>query len=343
MIAFYRKADEEVVEGLDALTGAPRWRFAYASHYGDRYGFNGGPRSAPTIKGRHVYTLGAEGTLSCMTLDTGDLLWQRRVNEEFGVQQNFFGVGVSPLIVDNRILINVGATNAAGIVAFDTQTGRTLWTSSDETASYSTPVSATLDQKIRAVFLTRAGLVVIEPQDGRILGRYPFRARVEESVNAASPLIIGESIFISSSYRVGSALLKLEQQGLSEIWRDPKTMANHWATSIHHEGLIYGCSGRHENEAALKCISVADGSLRWAGPVGLGRFTCIMAEGHLITVGERGDLALIEVSPERYIEKARVRLTKHPSWAPPALCNGLLYIRDETQLICLDLRKPATP
>ena len=338
VIAFYRQANEEVVEGLEAATGEAIWRHAYATRYDDRYGFNGGPRSAPTIDGKHVYTLGAEGTLTCLTLDAGRPRWQRHLNKEFGVRQNFFGVGVSPLIVDDRILINVGATNGAGIVAFDTKTGRTLWTSSDETASYSTPISATLNQRTRAIFLARAGLVVIEPEDGRILGHYPFRARVEESVNAASPIVIGESIFISSSYRVGSALLKLGQQGLSEIWRDPKTMANHWATSIHHEGNIYGCDARHENAATLRCISVADGTLRWSGPTGLGRSTYIMAEGHLIAVGERGDLALIEVNPTQYIEKARVRLTKHPSWAPPALSNGRLYLRDETQLLCLDLR-----
>ncbi|MFT7489111.1 MAG: outer membrane protein assembly factor BamB, partial [Candidatus Promineifilaceae bacterium] len=97
--------------------------------------------------------------------------------------------------------------------------------------------------------------------------------------------------------------------------------------------------GRHENEATLRCLSLADGSLRWEAPRGLGRSTYIMVAGHLIGVGERGDLVLIEAHPDRYIEKARVRLFAHPAWAPPSLSNGLLYVRDETQIVCMDLRK----
>ncbi|MFT5239533.1 MAG: outer membrane protein assembly factor BamB [Kiritimatiellia bacterium] len=339
VLIFHRKGNSAILEALDAVTGAPKWSYTYETHYEDRYGFNGGPRSAPAISEDRVYAIGAEGLLSCLSLDLGTVIWKRHVIEDFGVSQNFFGVGVSPVISDGLVLLNIGATNGAGIVAFDAVTGETRWQASGEEASYSTPVTASINGKHLAFFLARGGLVVLETKTGRIVDEYPFRARKHESVNAASPLVIDDTVLISSSYRVGSARLRVGAEGLEEVWVDKVTMQNHWATCIQSGDVLYGCNGRHENEATLRCLSLADGSLRWEAPRGLGRSTYIMVAGHLIGVGERGDLVLIEAHPDRYIEKARVRLFAHPAWAPPSLSNGLLYVRDETQIVCMDLRK----
>ena len=339
VLVFHRKGDNAILDALDAVTGKPKWSYTYETHYKDSYGFNGGPRSAPTISGNRVYAIGANGLLSCLTLDKGALIWKRQVLEDFRVPQNFFGVGVSPVIAGDLLLLNVGATNGAGIVAFDTATGETRWQATGEEASYSTPVTATINGKHLAFFLARGGLVVLETETGQIIDDYSFRARKHESVNAASPLVIEDTVLISSSYRVGSALLRVGAEGLEEVWVDKESMQSHWATCLQSGDVLYGCTGRHENEAALRCLSLADGRLRWEAPRGLGRSTYIMAAGHLIGVGERGDLVLIEANPERYIEKARVRLFAHPSWAPPSLANGLLYVRDETQIVCMDLRK----
>lgn len=341
VIAFHRRHAREIVEAFDTHTGTSLWQHAYATTYIDKYGFNGGPRSAAAIDGKHVFSMGAEGVLSCLKLIDGIRVWQRQVNHDFDVPQNFFGVGISPVIAGDLVLINVGATNGAGIVAFDKLTGSTAWQSGNEQASYSTPVTTAVNGRELAICLTRGALVLLEPEKGRLLDRYPFRAKKQESVNAASPLVIGENIFISASYRVGAVLLRLGESGLSEVWRNSEAMRNHWATSIHHEGFIYGCHARHESEATLRCISLADGKVQWTGPPGLGRSTYLMAAGHIIAVGERGDLALIEVNPQHYVEKARSRLFKYPAWAPPALANGLLYVRDETQLVCIDLRREA--
>jgi hypothetical protein len=115
-------------------------------------------------------------------------------------------------------------------------------------------------------------------------------------------------------------------------------MENHWATSIYHAGFLYGANGRHEQEAVMRCIDWKTGEVRWSSPRGLGRATFIMAQGHFIAMGEQGDLALIEVNPDRYVERKRVRVLEYPCWAPPVLADGLLYIRNEKILLCLDLR-----
>ena len=153
VIAFHRQDDREIIEAFDAHSGTSLWQHAYGTDYVDRYGFNNGPRSAPTIDGSRVFAFGAAGVMSCIDLSDGTRVWQRQVNDEFGVPQNFFGVGVSPVIAGELILINVGATNDAGIVAFDKFNGKPVWQASDEQASYSTPVTTTVDGRKLAIFL----------------------------------------------------------------------------------------------------------------------------------------------------------------------------------------------
>jgi hypothetical protein len=157
-------------------------------------------------------------------------------------------------------------------------------------------------------------------------------------VNAASPVVEGDVIFLSAAYYVGSVALQVTPDGLKCLWRDKKNMQNHWATSIYHDGFLYGIDGRHENEAEMRCLDWKTGAVRWSSPRGLWRTPFIMAQGHFIAMSERGDLVLVEVNPDRYVEKKRVRMLDYPCWAPPVLANGLLYIRNETVLLCLDLR-----
>ena len=338
LIAFHRIGDEEVIERLDARTGEARWSFRYPTRYVDRYEYNGGPRSSPAIDGDRVYTYGAEGMLTCLDLAGGKKVWQRALNKELGVPQNFFGVGVPPVIEKDLILINAGGPDGAGVVGISKKTGETVWKTSDQGASYSAPVVRTIRGERMAVFFTGEGLLVVRPDTGKVLHEFGFRSVYRESVNAASPVVVEDVIFLSASYYVGSIALEVTPEGLKCLWRDKKNMQNHWATSIYHDGFLYGIDGRHELEAQLRCLDWKTGAVRWASPRGLGRTPFIMAQGHFIALSERGDLALIEVNPDRYVEKKRVRMLDYPCWAPPVLANGLLYIRNETLLVCLDLR-----
>ena len=338
LIAFHRIGDEEVVEGLDARTGQPRWNFRYPTRYVDRYEYNGGPRSSPAIEGDFVYTYGAEGVLTCLELATGKKVWQRTLNKDLGVPQNFFGVGVPPVIEKDIILLNAGGPGGAGVVGINKKTGETAWKASDQGASYSAPVVCTIGGERMAVFFTGEGLLIVKPDTGKVLHEFPFRSVYRESVNAASPVVEGDVVFLSAAYYVGSVALQVTPDGLKCLWRDKKNIQNHWATSIYHDGLLYGIDGRHEQEAEMRCLDWETGAVRWTSPRGLWRTPFIMAQGHFIAMSERGDLVLVEVSPDRYIEKKRVRMLDFPCWAPPVLANGLLYIRNETVLLCLDLR-----
>lgn len=338
LILFHRVGRKEVVECVDAQTGVGVWKQSYPTAYIDQFGYNNGPRSSPTIDGNRVFTFGAEGKLTSLDFKTGRIVWQRWINKEYAVSQNFFGVGSAPVIEGNLILLNAGGPNGAGVIAVDKNTGTTVWKTSDEKASYSTPVVRTINNQRLAVFLMRGGMLTVEVASGRERYHYPFRSRNHFSVNAASPVVVEDHVFLSATYNTGAVLLKLESRGLREIWKDRRAMQNHWSTSIYHEGYLYGLDGRHEAGSNFRCIEFMTGKVRWTADRGLGRSAFIMADGHFIALGERGHLALIEVNPDSYREKARAQILSYPSWTPPILSHGLLYARDENRLICLDMR-----
>ncbi len=339
LVVFHRVGDEEVVACIDAETGATEhWRYGYPTQYVDRYGYNGGPRSGPCIAEGHVFAFGAEGVLTCLRLDTGAMVWQRTVNKDYNVPEGFFGAGVAPVVDGGKVFINVGGPDGAGVVAFDAKTGETLWKAGKDAASYSTPIVGTIRGERLVIFHTADGLLVVEADSGDIRYSYPFRSKTYESAIAATPVLIDDKVFLSGTYNIGAVLLQLAPDGLKVIWRDELAMQNHWATSVYHDGYLYGMDGRHERGSNFRCIDFMTGEIQWTADEGLGRASFFMAEGNLVALGERGRLALIEVNPKAYVEKARVRVSSRRIWTPPIMAQGLLYIRNERQVRCFDLR-----
>jgi outer membrane protein assembly factor BamB len=127
LMYIYRAGDEEIVECLDALTGASRWQFKYGTVFEDRYGYNNGPRSSPVIDGTRVYTMGAEGKLHCLDLASGKVLWKRDLRADYKVPQDFFGTASTPLVEGRLLIVNVGAPGGPCVAAFDTATGKEVW------------------------------------------------------------------------------------------------------------------------------------------------------------------------------------------------------------------------
>ncbi len=217
LVFFHRVDDRDVVECLEATTGKRYWRFAYPTDYEDRYGYSNGPRASPVIDGEYVYTLGAQGKLHCLNLETGTVVWKRDLAEEYRLIPGFFGIGTTPLIEGRLLIVNVGALEGPNVVAFDRMTGEPAWRAGDQWgASYASPVPAVVHGQKRVFVFAGGersppvgGLLCINPADGRIDFRFPWRSRTYESVNASCPVVVGDQVFISASYRTGSALLKV--------------------------------------------------------------------------------------------------------------------------------------
>lgn len=337
VILFHRVGDDEVVESLDAATGQSQWQHAYPSRYRDDFGFDDGPRSTPLVADGRVYTLGAAGMLFCLELSTGKKLWQRSLNEEYQVRKGFFGVATSPFIVDNRLLINVGG-RGAGIVAFAAGDGKELWKATSDEASYSSPAAAVVAEKLHVFFLTRDGLVAVEPRQGTVLYRKHWRSRMNASVNAATPIVLENNVFISACYDTGALLLRFRSDGVDEVWKSDEVMSNHYDTCVPWRDLLFGCDGRQEQGVRLRCVEWKTGKVRWTKE-GFGCASIILADEKLIILNESGDLILAEPNAEAYREKARAAVLSKPVRAQPALADGRLLARDTKQLICFDLRR----
>lgn len=337
LILFHRVGEKDVVDCLDAATGKERWKFAYPTMYRDRYGKGDGPRSTPLIAGNHVYTLGAEGQLHSLELDTGKKVWSRSLESEYNPPPSFFGVATSPLLEGDLLLVNVGG-RGAGIVAFDKDTGKEVWKATDQAASYSSPVAATIDGTRHVFFFTRDGLVGLDPATGKVRFSKRWRSRIDASVNAAVPLVVDGNLFLSASYGTGAVLLHVNKNDVEEVWKGDKVLSNHYNTSIVHAGFLYGFDGRQEEGARLRCVELKTGKVRWTREE-FGCGSMILADGNLIVLTEDADLVLVEATPEAYREKARASVLSRPCRAEIALAGGKLYGRDNKKLVCWELKK----
>jgi outer membrane protein assembly factor BamB len=337
LILFHRVGEEEVVECLHAVSGKLNWKFAYPTHYRDEFGFDEGPRATPCIAGSQVFTLGAEGVLHALDLATGKQLWHRDLNGDYGVKKGFFGVGTSPLVVGQRVIVNVGGREAkAGVVALDRLTGKEAWRATDHEASYASPIVARLNDKQSIVVFTREGPVGLDAESGQVQFSRRWRARINASVNAATPLALDGHLFVTTSYGVGALLLRPTREGLAEVWSNDESLSSHYNTPVRLGEQLYGIDGRQEAGAELRCIDWKTGKVRWTRP----RFGCatlILVGKHVLCLTESGELVAIEANPTEYTELARAVILEKPVRAHPALAYGRLFARDERKLICAEL------
>jgi outer membrane protein assembly factor BamB len=337
LILFHRQGAQEIVEALDASTGASVWRYQYATTYRDDFGFDEGPRAVPVVADGIVYTFGAEGQLHAVTLATGQRAWSEDTMKRFNVPKGFFGAAGSPLVEGGRVIANVGGPKA-GIVAFDAKTGQVQWTATTDQASYSSGVAATFPSGRRAIFLTRNALVGLDPATGSIAFRRNWQARANASVNVATPLVVGDLIFVSAEYGPGAGVLRVDGSNLVELWASDEAMSNHYATSVHRDGILYGFHGRQEFGPSLRAVELRTGKVRWTQEQ-FRAGTVTLVGDRLLIVREGGEMILAPASPDAFKPIARAQILPATIRAYPAVSEGFVYVRNDNTLVCLDLRQ----
>jgi outer membrane protein assembly factor BamB len=338
LILFHRIGDKEIVECLDSATGKEIWRFDYPTHYRDDFGFDEGPRSTPSIASGRVYTFGAEGMLHCLDFATGKKLWAVDTQQQFDVRKGFFGAACSPLVEGRAVLLNVGGTKPSGLVAFDRETGKVMWAVSRDEASYSSPMAATVGGTRTVFCFTRSGLVGVDPAGGNIRFEFPWRARMQASVNAATPLVVGDVVFISSSYQTGAALLQVTGSAIKKVWSSDDVLSNHYASSVAHNEYLYGYHGRQEQGPSLRCVQLQTGKVMWSVE-SFGAGTLTLAGEHLLVLKENGELLVAPATPKGFQPVAKAQVIPGAVRAYPALAQGRLYVRNENNLVCVSLKK----
>lgn len=353
---------------LSLQTGRQVFSQAEKLYYRDMYGYEAGPRSTATVEGEQIFTFGVAGQLCCRNRTDGKLLWQVDTEEKYGVVQNFFGVGCSPLVFEDLVIVMVGGSpaedhmiapgqldrvspNGSALVAFERDTGKERWKCGDDLASYSSPRLMSLGDEQLVLAYCRDGLIAVDPKAGKVRWRYDHRASLLESVNAIVPVVRGNQVFISECYQVGSTLLKVSADGAEVVWQDPpgnrrqQAMRCHWSTPVLVDGFLYGCSGRNEPDSDFRCIDWLSGDVQWTDPRRI-RSSVTRVGNHLLVLEERGTLQVIKPNPNKLDVVAQWELSvsdgnrpalSDPLWAAPVVVGDKLLVRGDHQVLCLRL------
>ncbi|MDE2808831.1 MAG: PQQ-like beta-propeller repeat protein [Gemmatimonadota bacterium] len=329
----YIHSGEEYAVCLDASNGEVLWRTRTDRNLPERQGGDG-PRATPTVDDGMVYVSSAYGKLYALDSQTGSQQWSHDLVRKFGSKKPRWGFCPSPLVAGDLVLIEAGGRGDHSLIAFDKTSGDVAWTTGSDKLGYSSPINATIGQTQQAVFFTGYGLVSVAPQHGKILWKHPWTT--EHNINAATPVFIPPNrFFISSSYGTGGSVVEVSatDRGYSvkEVWRNKK-MKNHFATSIYYQGHLYGF-----DNAILKCLDAETGEEKWKTR-GYGKGTLIVADGHLVILGEQGNLGLAEAAPEGFVEKANTWVFRSKCWTVPSLADGRLYLRDDKEIVCLNVQ-----
>jgi outer membrane protein assembly factor BamB len=373
LVFLHRLGNEEIVECLHPETGARVWNFRYDTSFEDRYGYNNGPRSSPVIDGDRVFTVGAQGQLHCLDVQSGKQIWMRRLATAYKVPQDFFGTASTPLVEGSLLIVNVGAPGGPCVVGLDKTTGRQVWEAGREWGpSYASPVPAVIHGQRRVMVFAggestppTGGLMSIDPAKGRVDFSFPWRSRSYESVNASCPVVFDNKVFVSASYRTGGALVEIRPDFSHRVAWTTQEFGLHFNTPIYQNGFLYGFDGRNEPDASLACVDVASGKVVWRVTpewnetisvkgqsrqqlLGTYRGSLLAVDGQFLCLGELGHLVWMDLSPKGYREVSRAWLfAARESWALPVLSRGLLYVVQNTRdiltgagprLLCYDLR-----
>ncbi len=370
LLQFDRFGDAERLTCFNAETAEELWRSETTVEYEDLYGYNNGPRCSPIVDGDFIYTYGVSGQLTCWQLINGKKLWQKDTLKEYGVVQNFFGVASTPYIHKDLLLVMIGGSpnasqlvpagrldqvkpNGSAVVAFNKLTGQEAYRVGNDLASYASMTVRELNGKPTGLAFLRSGLMAWDPESGKELFQFPWRAKTMESVNAALPVTHGNQVLISEAYEIGSSLLTVAGDKPKLVWQDSGSLRKlafraHWSTPVWVGDYLYGCSGRNQPDADFRCIQMTDGKLQWSERRHE-RSSVLLVDGYLVVLGEYGRLELVKTNPNKFDVVASANLNQisdptdnqsmieYPCWAAPVLSHGLLYVRGADRLVCMEL------
>jgi outer membrane protein assembly factor BamB len=342
-----KQSGKERVRCLNTADGKELWKYEYtAGQAGADATYGAGPRATPAVEGNRVYTVGGAGKLLCLEAPAVPggkprVVWSHDLLQEFNGAIPQWGVACSPVIDDDQVIVQPGGKNGT-VAAFDKATGTRRWVFGANPAGYSSPVVATV-HGVRTVFAFTGDSLLCLRNDGQLMGSFGWKT--PNKGNIATPLVLGDLVFISSGYNMGCALLRIVPNGPAAVSLEvvyslhSKPLRTHHSTAIHKDGYLYGFD---DIRGDLVCFDLRSGKLQesWDAS-GVGKGTMILVQDkYLLIQTEQGVLYLAQATPTVFEPIARVSgvLNSRQTWALPVLVDGQLYLRDDAKIVCLDVR-----
>ncbi len=334
------KDTAETVMAFDAKTGDMKWEQTYEKAKFKPL-FGAGPRSTPAVADGRLFTLGNTGVLAAWEAKTGKPLWSVDLLKEYKVPNLFFGISSSPIVEGDKVIVMIGKGMAVG--AFNVADGKLAWKAGEDPASYASPIAVGKGDARQLVFLTGANLMGVSLK-GDIAWKYPFVDKLNES--STTPVKIGK-LYIASSVTAGAVAVELKEEGgkteAKQVWKNPKLTCYFSTPSpvgADHIYLVTGAASFTNPSVSLRCAKLANGEQIWE-QTKIGKYHAALlklGDGKMLLHSDNGYLKLLAPNTEKYEELASSKICGD-TWAHPALVNGLLYVRDGKDLICLELPK----
>lgn len=343
---------QERVLCLSEEDGKILWSHAYDCIYTISY--TAGPRAAVTVDEGRAYALGAMGHLHCFDAKSGDILWQRDLNEEYKIHMPIWGIAASPLVVGDRLILHIGGEDAC-VVALNKTDGKEIWTALADRASYSAPILIEQAGQPVVVCWNADSVAGLDPNSGKVHWRYPFPP-LRMPIGIATPIVSGEYLFVTSFYD-GALMLRLPKDRLDyeKVWqrngqneRRTDALQSIISTPLFYKDYLYGVDSYGE----LRCLDPATGDRIWedltATPKARWSNIHFVRNGDKVWMfNERGELIISKLSPQGFDEISRAKLIEPTldqlrqrggvCWAHPAFANKHVFIRNDKEIVCASL------
>jgi outer membrane protein assembly factor BamB len=273
-----------------------------------------------------AYLIDRVGTMRCFSAADGKLLWQADLAGQLGVRPPQWKFSASPVIRGKVMYVDLGV-----IAALNPADGKIIWKTKDYGPGYSTPQPFKFRGRDLLATFPKFGLVVVDARTGNVLAEQKWETSY--GVNAATPVVVGDKIFISSGYNTGCALVQFTGNGFKPLWQN-KNMRNHMASCVAIGNYIYGI-----DENQLSCLNIDNGSTQWSQR-SIGKGALVAADGKLIVQADRGDLVIVRADPKAYAELSRIdAVGGRNQWTMPVIADGKVYCRSATgKLACIQFK-----
>jgi len=322
-------AQHDILRCLDAATGKQVWEIQYRAE--GEMDYSNAPRATPVIRDGLVFFLGAFGDLACVTLDRGRRVWTKNMIKEFGAERVTWGTCSTPLLIDDRLIVNPGAKDAS-LVALELLTGKTIWKGPGEAAGYSSFIVGKFGGVRQIVGYDAVSLGGWDPQTGKRLWR--LVPEVDGDFNVGTPVNVGGKLLVSTENN-GSRLYGFGQNGtiIPKPLARNEELAPDSSTPVFLDGLVFGCWGK------LFCLDANDGlkKLWGAEDPAYEDYTMLMGgNGRVLIASNEGQVLLVEARRDQYVLTSRARLFRDTEvWSHPAIVGNRLYVRDLHEIVCV--------
>ena len=338
LFTMWDEGDSQYLICMAAEDGNELWRFRVDNNYESEWG--DGPLATPIVDQTTVYAISTHGFFHAVNIETGHVIWSQNLVEKYGLELPDYGYSVSPLIENEKLFIENGGQENFAFIALNKRTGELLWHSQTDEAAYSSPIAITINGKRQIVFMSAKGLFSLSPEEGSLLWNYDWESRCSATdmvLNSISPFFIApDKLFVSSGFGTisGGALIQIKEENgefmATELWLS-EDMNNAINSSVFYDNFIYGFDNKK-----LTCLDALTGTVKWT-KLGFQAGSLILVGRYLIILGENGQLALVEATPDKYTEVAQAHILSGRCWTPPTLANGKLYLRNQSELVCLKI------